>query len=411
MEHQSLPLVPSGRAEEAKLTPDPPDGDKTAVELLGLSNDEQWPQVLEILDAASGTWTLPVLRHLGMGVSRPVDLVKSINAEGSASVSRKVLVETLHRLQESRLVSRQEVAAWPREVHYWLTPQGHEVLSQLSRLGTPEERRTDPAPLPPAVDVTRPSPARVWNYTIGGKDNFAVDREAATAVHAAMPSLPVTARLARRYQADAVGRLIKMGVRQYLDIGTGLPVAGAVHEIAQRAAPEARVLYVDNDPLVLAHARALLSSSPEGSCDYLHADIRETDRIMARAAETLDLDQPVSIVLMMVLHFVPDEDDPWGIVRRLVEGIRGPRYLVMGHAARDTDGTAARAAGDEYNRRSPVPVRLRSSEEVATLFEAADVTLLDPVISLGEWWSQSSGDELPHQVNGHVGIGRRPADH
>jgi trans-aconitate methyltransferase len=140
-----------------------------------------------------------------------------------------------------------------------------------------------------------------------------------------MPSLPVTARLARRYQADAVRRLTRMGVRHYLDIGTGLPVAGAVHEIAQRAAPEARVLYVDNDPLVLAHARALLSSSREGSCDYLQADIRETGRIIARAAETLDLDQPVAIVLMMVLHFVPDEDGPWEIVRHLVEGIRGPR--------------------------------------------------------------------------------------
>jgi hypothetical protein len=226
-------------------------------------------------------------------------------------------------------------------------------------------------------------------------------------VHAAMPSLPVTARLARRYQADAVRRLTKMGIHQYLDIGTGLPVAGAVHEIAQRAAPEARVLYVDNDPLVLAHARALLSSSPEGSCDYLQADIRETGRIIARAAETLDLDQPVAIILMMVLHFVPDEDDPGGIVRRLVEGIRGPRYLIIGHAARDTDDTAAQAAGDEYNRRSPLSVRLRSSKEVTALFEAGSTTLLDPLISLGQWWSQSSGEALPYQVNGHVGMAWR----
>ncbi|HTU75504.1 MAG TPA: SAM-dependent methyltransferase [Trebonia sp.] len=388
--------------------PELPDDDKTASDPPGPGNDEQLPQVLELLDAASGTWTVPVLRHLGMGVSRPADLVTSINAEGPASLSRKVLVETLQRLRASRLVSRQEVAAWPREVHYWLTPRGHEVLSQLSRLGPSGERGKDPESPPPAVDASRPSPARVWNYTIGGKDNFSVDREAATAVHAAMPSLPVTARLARRYQADAVRRLSKMGVRQYLDIGTGLPVAGAVHEIAQRAAPEARVLYVDNDPLVLAHARALLSSSREGSCDYLQADIRETGRIIARAAETLDLGQPVAIILMMVLHFVPDEDDPGAIVRHLVEGIRGPRYLVIGHAARDTDDTAAQAASDEYNRRSPVAVRLRSGKEVTALFEAAGTTLTDPVASLGEWWSRSSGEALPYQVNGHIGLGWRP---
>jgi len=380
-----------------------------AGDLPGPGGYELWPAITEILGSVTGTWDLPVLRHLGMGVSRPVDLQKSISAEGQASVSRKVLVETLRRLLESQLVSRQEVASWPREVRYWLTPRGHEVLSQLSRLGAPVPDRPgkDAGSLPPSVDVTRPSPARVWNYTIGGKDNFLVDREAANAVHAAMPSLPVTARLARRYQADAVRRLAKMGVRQFLDIGTGLPVAGAVHEIAQRAAPKSRVLYVDNDPLVLAHARALLASSREGSCDYLQADIRETGQIVARAAETLDLDQPVAVILMMVLHFVPDEDDPGGIVRRLLEGIRGPRYLVIGHAARDTDDTAAQAAGDEYNRRSPVSVRLRSGKEVTALFEAGGTTLLDPVISLGQWWSQSSGENLPYQVNGHVGMARR----
>jgi DNA-binding HxlR family transcriptional regulator len=142
-----------------------PDADNTAGSPLGPGNDEQWPAITEILGAVTGTWDLAVLRHLGMGVSRTGDLQKSINAEGPASVSRKVLVETLRRLLESHLVSRQEVANWPREVHYWLTPRGHEVLSQLSRLGTPLPE--DTGSLPPAVDVTRPSPARVWNYTIG----------------------------------------------------------------------------------------------------------------------------------------------------------------------------------------------------------------------------------------------------
>lgn len=396
------------------MEPEAPDGEEIAgPRPVAPGGEVHWPQVYEILGAVTGMWALPVLRHLGMGVSRPVDLLSSINAEGTASLSRKVLVETLQRMVESQLISRQEIATWPREVHYWLTPRGHEVLSQLSRLGTPtsEGLLVHSDLPPPTVDVNQPNTARVWNYTIGGKDHFAVDREAAVAVHAALPSLPMTARLARRYQADTVRRLTAMGVRQYLDIGTGLPVGGAVHEIAQRAAPEARVVYVDNDPIVLTHARALLSSSSEGACDYLLADIRETGRIITHAARTLDLDQPVAIVLMMVLHFVPDEDDPWEIVRQLLEGIRGSRYLIIGHAARDTDGTAAQAAGEEYNRRSPVPVRLRSREEVTTLFEAAGATLFDPVISLGEWWSQSSGDGFPYQVNGHVGVGWRPGDH
>jgi len=224
----ACPLVSGGRAEEASPTPDAPDEDKTASERPGPGRDEQWPVIAEILGSVTGTWDLPVLRHLGMGASRPVDLQKSISAEGPTSVSRKMLVETLRRLLETQLVRRQEVATWPREVHYWLTPRGHEVLSQLSRLGTsaPEERGGDAGSLPPTVDVTRPSPARVWNYTIGGKDNFAVDREAAAAVHAAMPSLPVAARLSRRYQADAVRRLIKMGFASSWTSGRACPSPG-----------------------------------------------------------------------------------------------------------------------------------------------------------------------------------------
>ena len=149
---------------------------------------------------------------------------------------------------------------------------------------------------------------------MGGKDNFAADREAMRAVLAEMPSLAEATRLIRRFQDDAVRRLVARGVRQFPDIGAGLPVAGAVHETAQRLAPEPRVVHVDNDPLVLVHATALLSSSPEGACAFVNADLREPGKILARAAETLSFGQPVAVVTLMILHFIADGDDPWGIV-------------------------------------------------------------------------------------------------
>jgi len=304
--------------------------------------------------------------------------------------------------------------ALPPESHYWLTHAGHEILTEASRLGAPNSTGwlppsmdyEDPPP-PPGVDTSRPSPARIWNYTIGGKDNFAADRQAASAVLEAMPSLAMTARLTRQFQADAVRRLLARGVRQFLDIGTGLPAAGAIHEIAQGEAPETRVVYVDNDPLVLAHARALLRSGPEGSCAYLSADLREPGKILAHAAETLDLEQPTAIFLLMVLHFIPDDDHPWRIVRRLMDGLQGDGYLVIGHAGADIDSEASAAAGEEYNARSPVPVRLRTHEEVARFFSEAGTDLLEPgLLSLADWWPDQ--DRISG-INGHVGMGWRPA--
>src|ERR1700761_5755442 len=164
---------------------------------------------------------------------------------------------------------------------------------------TSQAQDQDPSALD-RVDMSRPSPARVWNYFLGGKDNFAVDREAAAAATGAMPFLPEVARQVRSFQGDVVRRLVALGIRQFLDIGTGLPVAGSVHEVAQREAPESRVVYVDNDPMVLTHARALLASSPEGACAYIDADLRNPGEILARAAQTLDLSQPVAVLLIAV---------------------------------------------------------------------------------------------------------------
>src|SRR5579871_3317489 len=159
-------------------------------------------------------------------------------------------------------------------------------------------------------DTSVPNPARMWNYWVGGKDNFAADREAAEQAMAAVPQLPVIARMVRRFLINAVHELTaEHGIRQFLDIGTGLPTADNTHDVAQRAAPESRIVYIDYDPVVLTHAKALLTSSPEGVTDYIQADLRDTDKILNGAARILDFTRPVAILLIAVLHFIPDADD------------------------------------------------------------------------------------------------------
>ena len=185
-------------------------------------------------------------------------------------------------------------------------------------------------------DTSVPSPARMWNYWVGGKDHFAADREAADEIMAAMPALPAIARSVRYFLIDIVHSLtVDYGIRQFLDIGTGLPTADNTHDVAQRAAPESRIVYADYDPVVLAHARALLTSSPEGKTDYIEADLRETDTILSAAARTLDFSKPVAILLLAVLHFIPDEDDPYAIVRKLMDEVPSGSFLVIVHAPSD----------------------------------------------------------------------------
>jgi hypothetical protein len=205
-------------------------------------------------------------------------------------------------------------------------------------LGTPLDQAADPDALdsPEAgLDTSVANPARVWNYWVGGKDNFAADREAAEKVVAVMPSMPLLARAGRRFLVDAVHQLAgRYGIRQFLDIGTGLPTAGNTHEIAQQIAPESRIVYVDNDPVVISHARALLTSSPRGKTDYLQADLRDPDAIVAGAVATLDPAEPVGVLLIAVLHFIPDADHPWRIVGQLMDAVPPGSALVIGHAAR-----------------------------------------------------------------------------
>ncbi len=260
-------------------------------------------------------------------------------------------------------------------------------------------------------DVTTAHPARVWNYWVGGKDNFAVDREAGRLVMEAMPHMPLVARYARRFLADAVRRLADdYGIRQFLDIGTGLPTAENTHEVAQRTAPQSRVVYVDNDAIVLAHARALLTSSSEGRTDYIAADLRDPDVILAAAARTLDFSQPVAVLLIGVLHFIPDRDDPLGIVARLMDAVPSGSFLVLGHAASDQQTAAAAEGTRRYNDKSVAPITMRSKDQVARLFDGLE--MLEPgLVSMGDWWPDDKRDAGAAGARpglGYVGIGRKP---
>lgn len=255
-------------------------------------------------------------------------------------------------------------------------------------------------------DTTVPSPARMWNYWVGGKDHFAADREAAERVLAAMPSLPAVAQSVRAFLVDIVYSLtVDYGVRQFLDIGTGLPTADNTHDVAQRAAPESRIVYADYDPIVLAHARALLTSTPEGKTDYIQADLRDTDAILGAAARTLDFSQPVAVLLIALLHFIPDADNPYGIVKKLMDAVPVGSFLVVCHAPSDINPEEIADMARRYNESGAEQMRPRSHEEIMRFFEGLE--LIGPGLApLSEWLP-------PDQANASSGaavaaVGRKP---
>src|SRR5215469_8817782 len=199
-------------------------------------------------------------------------------------------------------------------------------------------QRGDPpgGPAVPAFDTRTPHPARIYNYWLGGKDNFEADRDAARAAMAANPGIVADVRANRAFLARVVRYLAsECGVRQFLDIGTGLPTENNTHDVAQAVDPAARIVYVDNDPIVLVHAAALLTSSAEGVTAYVDADLRNTPAIVKEAAATLDFTEPTALLLLIILHLIPDEDDPYGIVASLVRALPGGSYLVIAHPASD----------------------------------------------------------------------------
>ena len=243
-------------------------------------------------------------------------------------------------------------------------------------------------------DPSVPQSARVYDAWLGGKDHYGADRDVAARVAEARPQVVTAARANRRLLARAVRYLAQChGVSQFLDIGVGLPTRENTHQIAQGIDPRARVVYVDHDPVVMAHAQALLTSGPLGCCDYLHADLRDTGCILRHAARTLDFSQPVAMLLLAVLHFVPDAHDPPGIVAVLTKGLAGSSFVVISHLTADFAPEAVRDAAEIYNKVVSTPVIPRSHAEVTGLF--AGLPLVAPgVVPVSEWRS----DEIARQV-------------
>ncbi|HYB88743.1 MAG TPA: SAM-dependent methyltransferase [Streptosporangiaceae bacterium] len=255
----------------------------------------------------------------------------------------------------------------------------------------------------PEFDTSVAHIARVYNYWLGGKDNFAADRELAERFIAADPAVIAGVRANRAFLGRAVHFLVAdAGIRQFLDIGTGIPTASNTHQVAQRAAPASRVVYVDNDPIVLSHARALLTSNPPGVTDYVDADLRDTATILAEAARTLDLAQPVAVMLVGIMHCVPDDDDPAGIVATLMDAIPPGSYLVISHPASDIQVEAMAAGSALLNEALAGPITFRGRAEVARLFDGLE--LVEPgLVSTSQWRSGAGAKPL----NAWAGVARK----
>ncbi len=259
------------------------------------------------------------------------------------------------------------------------------------------------------LDTTVSHSARIWNYWLGGKDNYAVDREAGDKVAAMLPSIVAQARADRAFLGRAVRLLAgEAGVRQFLDIGTGLPTADNTHEVAQRVAPQSRIVYADNDPLVLAHARALLTSTTEGACDYVDGDLRDPDRILAQAARTLDFSQPAGLMLLGILHHIPGTEEAYSIVRRLVAALAPGSFVVINHSTSAVHGAAMEEAVAHWNRVGTPSMTLRSPEQIARFFDGLDL-LAPGVVSCSRWRPDPSPlGEPPAEVDEFCGVARKP---
>jgi hypothetical protein len=258
------------------------------------------------------------------------------------------------------------------------------------------------------LDATAPHSARVWNYWLGGKDNFAVDREVGERVLQMLPSIVEQARADRAFLGRAVSHLAgDLDIRQFLDIGTGLPTADNTHEVAQRVAPSARITYVDNDPLVLVHARALLTSTPEGATDYVEAALEDPETILREAARTLDLSRPVALMLMGVLHHVADTERAYAIVDRLKSALAPGSYLVINHATNAVYGEASDMAVSHWNKFGKPSITLRSPAEISRFF--AGWTMIEPGVVSCSRWRPGTADDSSVEVDEFGGVARLDA--
>ena len=259
----------------------------------------------------------------------------------------------------------------------------------------------------PTFDTNVAHIARVYDYWLGGKDNYAADRATGDAMIEAYPDLVSSVRANRAFLGRAVRYLAgEAGIRQFLDIGTGIPSANNTHEIAQATAASCRIVYVDNDPIVLAHARALLTSSPAGATDYLDADLRDTDTILAHAARTLDFSQPVAVMLIAILHLIPDDDDPYRIVARLMQAVPAGSYLALSHVASDIEPEKQAEAARRYNQAARDKQNHRTRAEVTRFFAGLD--LVQPGVVAVQQWRPDTEAEAGSKSAMWGGVARKP---
>jgi O-methyltransferase involved in polyketide biosynthesis len=258
------------------------------------------------------------------------------------------------------------------------------------------------------INSNVPHTARIWNYWLGGKDNFGADRTVGDQVQQFLPDIVTSARADRAFLQRAVRLLVaEAGIRQFLDIGTGLPTAQNTHEVAQSIAPDSRIVYADNDPMVLAHARALLTSTPEGATDYLDADARDTDTILRAAANTLDFGRPVAVMLLGVLNFVGDDEEARGVVRRLMAGVPAGSYLAIAHPTTEIKPEESAAAAKQWNETATPPITLRSKADLLRYFEGLD--LLEPgVVTCTKWRPEPDDPTADTDVYQFGGLARKP---
>jgi S-adenosyl methyltransferase len=251
--------------------------------------------------------------------------------------------------------------------------------------------------------------ARVWDYWLGGRDNYAVDRQVGDDIYRMFPVIRDLARADRQFLIRVVRQLAgEAGIRQFLDIGTGLPTANNTHEVAQSVAPESRIVYVDKDPIVLVHARALLTTGPRGVTDYIDADIHDPDAILVEASRTLDFSQPVAVMLLGILNFVMDNDQAKSIVDRLMSAVPAGSYLVLGHPTGEfAGGDMNQQAVDFWNRTAVPPIRTRTGVELAHLLHGLE--LLEPgLVSLPQWRPDRVDLNLPAEVPEYAALARKP---
>ncbi len=258
----------------------------------------------------------------------------------------------------------------------------------------------------PTIDPTVPQSARVWNYWLGGKDYYSADRVAGDEGLTTLPDIADGARAERAFLIRVVRHLVtEAGIRQFLDIGTGLPTMNNTHEVAQALAPESRIVYVDNDPLVMAHAQALLTSTPEGVTDYIEADLRDPETILTKSAQTLDFSQPIGLMLLGVVNHVVDTDLSYAVVARLLEALPTGSFLALTHSTAEVHGEPMLQVMREMNERGSTPITARTREEIKRYFDGTE--LLEPgVVSCSLWRNEPTDLGEPAEVYLFGGLGR-----